>query len=181
MTKAKVENQSSHWLSEALFSTACAALPLVSIDVLVTRPGTHGRELLLGLRNNRPAQGWWFTPGGRIRKNEPLATAMSRVAQDEIALNPDWLSRTIMLGAWDHFYPDSAFDPDTSTHYINLPYVLHLTREEAQSVQPTFGKDLQHDAWMWMPIFDAFTDSRVHSYVKAVLNRLIESVPNCNR
>ena len=174
MTEGNVNNQSSQWLSEDLFRTACAALPLVSIDLLVTRPSTQGREVLLGLRNNRPAQGWWFTPGGRIRKNEPLATAMSRLALEEIGLHPDWLHRTILLGAWDHFYPDSAFDPDISTHYINLPYALHLTQVEAQTVQPATGKDFQHESWMWLPISDALTDVRVHAYVKAGLSRLRE-------
>ena len=69
MTNGNEVSQSNYWLSKESFSLACAALPLVSIDLLVTRPGTQGKELLLGLRNNRPAQGWWFTPGGRIRKN----------------------------------------------------------------------------------------------------------------
>jgi colanic acid biosynthesis protein WcaH len=132
--------------------------------------------LLLGLRNNRPAQGCWFTPGGRIRKNEPLAKAMSRLALDEIGLHPNWLNRTIMLGAWDHFYPDSAFDPGISTHYINLPYALHLTEEEAQTVQPSFGKNLQHEAWMWMSVSDAFEDKTVHAYVRAVLDKLNNSL-----
>jgi colanic acid biosynthesis protein WcaH len=91
------------WLSEELFRTACGALPLVSIDLLVTRPGQKGRELLLGLRNNRPAKGWWFTPGSRIPKSEALPSAMRRVAQDEIGLNPELLGRTRLLGAWDHF------------------------------------------------------------------------------
>ncbi|WP_370701703.1 NUDIX domain-containing protein [Thauera phenylacetica] len=50
------------------------------------RSGPAGPELLLGLRNNSPAKGWWFTPGGRIRKNEPLYDAQCRVAKDEIGL-----------------------------------------------------------------------------------------------
>jgi len=81
MMQAENVNQvatTNPWLSEAVFSTACAALPLVSIDLIVIRQGDQGRELQLGLRNNRPVQGWWFTPGGRIRKNEPLASALQR-------------------------------------------------------------------------------------------------------
>lgn len=160
------------WLSPGTFSSACAALPLVSIDLMVTRPGENGRELLLGLRNNRPAQGWWFTPGGRIRKNEPLATALRRIADEEIGLNLDWLSRTQLLGAWDHFYPDSAFDPAVSTHYVNLPHALHLTEDEARAVQPPFGQGLQHQEWTWLSLAKASTDKRVHGYVRAVLPQL---------
>jgi len=172
MRKTEADGQASQWLSEEVFSSACAALPLVSIDLMITRPGNQGRELLLGLRNNRPAQGWWFTPGGRIRKNEPLPTALRRVAREEIGLNLDWLSRAQLLGARDHFYPDSAFDPGVSTHYVNLPHALHLTQDEAQAVQPPSGQGLQHQTWMWITVAQACTDERVHGYVRMVLPRL---------
>jgi colanic acid biosynthesis protein WcaH len=169
MNKSKLDDKTNQWLSEGNFSSACAALPLVSIDFMITRPGQQGRELLLGLRNNRPAQGWWFTPGGRIRKNEPLSTALRRVAREEIGLNLEWLSRAQLLGAWDHFYPDSAFDTGVSTHYVNLPHALHLTENEAQAVQPPLGQEVQHQTWMWMPVAQASTDERVHEYVRVVL------------
>ncbi len=162
------------WLSEDVFSTACGALPLVSIDLMVTRPGDQGRELLLGLRNNRPAQGWWFTPGGRIRKNEPLEITMRRVAQDEIGLNPEWLERAQLLGAWDHFYADSAFDANTSTHYVNLPHAVLLSGDEAQTLMLPVGSSSQHLEWQWMSIAEAKDHPRVHAYVQAVLGRLID-------
>jgi colanic acid biosynthesis protein WcaH len=169
MNKTEIDGPTSQWLSEEVFSSACAALPLVSIDLMLTRPGDQGRELLLGLRNNRPAQGWWFTPGGRIRKNEPLPNALRRVAQDEIGLNIEWLSRAQLLGVWDHFYPDSAFDQCVSTHYINLPHALHLTEDEAQAVRPPSGQGLQHQTWMWMSVAQASADECVHEYVRMVL------------
>jgi colanic acid biosynthesis protein WcaH len=179
MLMVQVENsnqvpETNPWLSEEVFSTACAAIPLVSVDLMVTRPGQQGRELLLGLRNNRPAQGWWFTPGGRIRKNEALASAMRRVAQDEIGLDPESLGRAQMLGAWDHFYPDSAFDANISTHYVNLPYAVHLCGDEAQTLKLPIWNGSQHLEWRWIPITEAQNNERVHAYVRAVLGRLLE-------
>ena len=50
--------------------------PLVSVDLVLVRGGA---EILFGLRNNRPAQGSWFVPGGAIRKGEPRAAALQRV------------------------------------------------------------------------------------------------------
>ncbi len=67
------------------FAAAVAALPLVSLDWVLTNPDG---QLLLGQRLNAPARGWWFTPGGRIRKNEALAHALQRVACDELGLAP---------------------------------------------------------------------------------------------
>ncbi len=164
------------WLSEAVFSTACSALPLVSIDLMVTRPGDQGRELLLGLRTNRPAQGWWFTPGGRIRKNEPPVIALQRVAQEEIGLNTEWLCRAQLLGAWDHFYLDSAFSTQVSTHYVNLPHVLYLTRQEALVLCPPYGEDMQHKAWEWVLVTKVKADNRVHEYVRSVMDELNQSL-----
>lgn len=113
-------------------------------------------------------------PWSRIRKNEALASAMHRVAQDEIGLNPEWLGRAKLLGAWDHFYPDSAFDADISTHYVNLPHAVHLSADEAQTLKLPIGNGSQHLQWRWMPITEAQNDEQVHAYVRAVLGLLLD-------
>lgn len=150
-------------LPMAEFSAACAALPLVSIDLVVTNPAG---QLLLGLRNNAPARGWWFTPGGRIRKNEPLADARLRVALDELGLPAAALERAVPMGAWDHFYPDSAFDARVSTHYVNLPLWLALTRDEEQGLELPQGPGEQHAKWQWLALDQAASDASVHAYVR---------------
>lgn len=45
-------------------------MPLVSIDLMIKNAQD---QMLWGRRNNRPAQGYWFVPSGRICKNEGLA------------------------------------------------------------------------------------------------------------
>ena len=157
-----------NWLSTETFTDACSALPLVSMDLMITRPGENGEELLLGLRNNRPAQGWWFTPGGRIRKNEPLHEAMQRIAVSELNLAASLLPRVTLLGAWDHFYPDSAFSPTVTTHYVNLAHWLRLEGVEAQAIDAPEGAEHQHTAWQWMPLEKAAQDETVHEYVRVV-------------
>ncbi|MFC4195069.1 NUDIX domain-containing protein [Novosphingobium lubricantis] len=54
------------------------ATPLIAIDLIV--PNEDG-GYLLGHRVNRPAQGFWFVPGGRIHKNERLDDAFRRIAR----------------------------------------------------------------------------------------------------
>lgn len=159
-------------LSPEKFASACSALPLVSIDWVVTNP--HG-ELLLGLRNNAPARGWWFTPGGRIRKNEPLATAKNRIVLEELGLCETTLSRARLMGAWDHFYPDSAFDPAVSTHYVNLPHWLPLSAEEASALSLPQGADQQHVRWQWLPLDQAVRAETVHPYVRLYAQWLLDN------
>jgi colanic acid biosynthesis protein WcaH len=162
------------WLSAETFTNACAALPLVSIDLFITRPGPDGDELLLGMRNNRPAQGWWFSPGGRIRKNEPLHAALHRIATGELNLATELLPRAALLGAWDHFYADSAFSPAVSTHYVNLAYSLRIDDAEASMIEAPAGADHQHAAWQWIPLERARQSASVHENVQAVAKLLCE-------
>jgi len=158
-------------LSDSEFTRAVAALPLVSIDICVTSPNG---ELLLGKRNNAPARGWWFTPGARIRKNEAIADALVRVLRDELALPDTMAARATLMGAWDHFYPDSAFDANTSTHYVNLPHWLQLTQAEIDAWRPPQGGLEQHAQWQWWPLGSAAQDPSVHAYVQPYARWLSE-------
>lgn len=63
------QQQTEGWLDATTFETVVASTPLISIDLLVKN---KKGEYLLGLRNNRPAQGYWFVPGGRIQKTKHL-------------------------------------------------------------------------------------------------------------
>lgn len=153
------------FLSANDFAAAVAALPLVSLDWVLTNP--RG-ELLLGQRLNAPARGWWFTPGGRIRKNEALAQALQRVAHDELGLAAaragPLLARAQLMGAWDHFYPDSAFSPSASTHYVNLPHWLALSWDEVARLALPVGE--QHSAWQWLPLAEIAQYPLVHPHVQ---------------
>ena len=63
------------------FAQVIDRTPLVSLDLLVENG--HG-EFLLGLRTNRPAQGFWFVPDGKVRKGETLAQAFERLTLAEL-------------------------------------------------------------------------------------------------
>lgn len=54
---------------------------LFSIDLVVL---DAQNRILVGERINRPAQGYWFVPGGRVYKNEPLKKAFERICSDEL-------------------------------------------------------------------------------------------------
>jgi colanic acid biosynthesis protein WcaH len=165
----------SVWLSPEQFAAACGALPLVSVDLYLIRETTNGRELLLGRRNNHPAQGWWFTPGGRIRKNEPLLQAMRRIADDEVGATEWSLEHVQFVGVWDHFYNDSAFDAHVSTHYVNLAYWLPMSADAVSGLRLPAGIEAQHAGWQWMPLGLAAEDESVHENVRAVVRSIISN------
>lgn len=157
-------------LPEVEFATALAALPLVSVDWVVSNPAG---AVLTGQRLNAPARGSWFTPGGRVRKGEPLAEALVRVAVDELGasaaslLNGGWLGRAQLMGAWDHFYSDSAFSDATPTHYVNLPHWLALSWCEAAALASALPIGDQHSSWRW--VSPGSPGVAVHAHVKPYL------------
>ena len=109
-------------LDSVLFSSIVAKTPLVSID-LVVRNGSG--EILLGQRTNRPAQGMWFIPGGRIRKDESIQNAFLRLSREELGAAVP-VDEAQILGVYEHFYPDNFSGDGFSTHYVALGYQLTL-------------------------------------------------------
>jgi colanic acid biosynthesis protein WcaH len=147
------------WLQDSDFISAVGALPLVSVDLVVVN--AMG-QLLLGQRRNAPARDWWFTPGGRVRKNEAFASCMQRVAISELGLKACDLRGARLMGVWDHFYEDSAFSSEVSTHYVNLPHLLCLEHAMDLDALPLD----QHSGWRWQDPQDAALAEDVHPYVR---------------
>jgi len=95
--------------------------PLVSIDLVIE--DSQGK-VLLGKRTNRPAQGYWFVPGGRIRKNETIAEAITRISSTEFGIDLS-INDVQLFGAYDHIYDDNYLGEDgVNTHYVVLAYRL---------------------------------------------------------
>ena len=90
-------------LEQDKFLSIVAATPLVSIDLILR--SERGR-VLLGRRVNRPAQGFWFVPGGRIRKNERIKDALRRISRAELGIE---IEHAELTGVFDHIYEDNYF------------------------------------------------------------------------
>ena len=137
-------------------------LPLVSVDLVLVRGGT---EILLGLRTNRPAQGSWFVPGGRILKDEPRADALKRVAARELGIANIAGLKPLLLGVFEHFYPDCfAGDIGVSTHYVVIAH-----RIDVPLGFEVPGCDNQHAELRWWPIAEAAASADVHRYTRDYL------------
>jgi colanic acid biosynthesis protein WcaH len=143
-------------LNDSDFLRIVEATPLVSIDLIV-RNGQG--EVLLGRRTNRPAQGMWFVPGGRIRKNERVADALRRISRRELGVE---LAEAKLLGVFDHIYPDNFLGaPDVNTHYV----VLGMEAPWPNSASVT--TDEQHDEFRWWTAAEILASDKVHENTKA--------------
>jgi len=139
-------------LDDATFKTIIESASLISIDILLKKDG----KVLLGKRINKPAQGYFFSTGGRINKNESIDSAMAHIAKNELNIELKYIPK--FIGIFEHFYDDSIYK-DVSTHYVNLAYeyevkeVLNLPTE-------------QHDEYRWFTIDELLQSTQVHKYTK---------------
>ena len=139
-------------LDNQTFKTVINSTPLISIDLLVKKDN----KILLGQRINKPAQGYLFSIGGRVYKNETINSAMMRIAKTELNIELKLIPK--FIGVFEHFYDDSIYQ-NVSTHYVNLAYEIEI--EEALNL-PTE----QHNEYLWLTIDELLKNKQVHKYVK---------------
>ena len=140
-------------LNPETFKTVINSTPLISIDLLVKKDN----KILLGKRINKPAQGYLFSIGGRVYKNESIQQATARIAKDE--LNISLKLTPSFIGVFEHFYDDGIYK-DVSTHYINLAYEVDINNEMLNLPND------QHNEYQWLSIDELLNSKQVHKYVK---------------
>ena len=151
------ENKPASWLDRDTFRQIVSGTPLISIDLIVRNE--HG-QVLLGQRLNRPAQGYWFVPGGRVRKDERLADAFYRLTQEELGRALP-LSDACFLGPFEHFYNDNFSGSDFSTHYVVLGYAVTLQSDVLLELP-----EVQHGAYRWFDTDELMQSDVVHAHTK---------------
>lgn len=143
------------FLDKSTFTTVIDSTPLVSIDLVVVDNEGHA---LLGERLNRPAQDYWFVPGGRITKNESLADAFKRLTLNELG-EAFSIADAELLGPYDHFYDDYVFGEEVNTHYVAIAYVLKLTQPLSK-----LPMDIQHGDYRWFSKAELLNSESVHKH-----------------
>lgn len=135
------------------WATIVGNVPVVSVDLVVRR----GDRVALGRRQNDPAKGEWFVPGGRLRKHERLTDAVHRLAREELGLDVEIERR---LGVYEHFYDTSDVPGSDGKHYVPVAFLVTTTEGE-------LATDDQHDALEWFtPPFEGLD---LHPYVHQYL------------
>jgi colanic acid biosynthesis protein WcaH len=140
-------------LSPDDFHSVVPLAPLVSIDLIIRN--ARG-EVLLGLRNNEPAKGFYFVPGGIIVKQERLHAGFARILKRETNYDAS-LEDARLLGVYEHFYDANSFgDENFGMHYVSCWRMsLSLPRRLYSNLTPWWGER------------DLLVSDRVHENTKA--------------
>jgi colanic acid biosynthesis protein WcaH len=139
-------------IPDSLYQQIHSSMPIPCVDAVII----HDGQVLLGQRNNKPAQGQWWLPGGRVRKGETLQAAITRKVKEETGLNLETIKQ---IGTGETIFPDGPFGEPT--HTINT-YFLAIPHTPI-----TLIPDLQHDNLQW------FSDlpENIHPYVSTCINQ----------
>jgi colanic acid biosynthesis protein WcaH len=141
------------------FRDVVLSTPLISIDFLVKN---SQQQYLLGQRINRPAKGYWFVPGGRIRKDESITQAQIRLLSEELGI-VSVIKCIEPLGIYEHFYKDSFVCESESTHYVVLCYQL------ISDIDISTLPNNQHNSYQWFSEEELLNSDIVHQYTKDYL------------
>lgn len=135
------------YVADEDWATVVRNVPIVSIDLVVLAPTTPSAGapasadadewgVVLARRENEPARGEWFVPGGRVHKGERLTEAVQRVARAELGAG---VTVERELGVYEHFYDAADVEDAGGKHYVPTAYVVRTTDE-------SFELDDQHSA-----------------------------------
>ena len=127
------------WIDEPLYSEIKKVMPLPCVDLLIVNKG----RLLLMKRNNAPAKGLWFTPGGRIYRGETLEAAVRRVLKKETGLAPDSFKQ---VGTMSHIWPEAQT--------ITVFYKVNVSTDVPEM-------NIEHDEYKWIKE----VDDDLHLYI----------------
>ena len=140
------------WIPDSTWEEIVAHAPIPSVDLVVDCVD----GVLLARRQNEPARGEWFVPGGRVQKGEPIRETVHRVAREELGVD---VAIEEELGTYDHFYETADVSDAGGKHYVAHGYRV---TPESKSIE----LDDQHDDSDVFPTDDL---PELHPYVQAYL------------
>lgn len=140
-------------VSDDIWGAVVRNVPIPSVDLIVRTNG----GILLARRQNEPAKGEWFVPGGRVQKGEKLTDTVMRVAKIELGVK---VNIEQQLGAYDHLYAESDIPKSGGKHYVAHGYVVSPESE-------SFELDSQHDQ---VRVFTEDNLPELHKYVKKYID-----------
>lgn len=115
------------FIQEALYNKIVNVLPIACVDLLVR----DEREMILMLRrNDEPAKGEWWFPGGRIHYHESRKDAVARILERECSLKTELITE----GKTFELIFDTESKLSHSSHGITTLYEIGVGKNNLVTV-----------------------------------------------
>ena len=69
-----------HWIPASTYRAFLERMPIACVDIAIV----HRGAVLLVKREDAPAKGQWWVPGGRVHKGETMRETAGRKALEEV-------------------------------------------------------------------------------------------------
>ncbi|MBN1672718.1 MAG: NUDIX domain-containing protein [Kiritimatiellae bacterium] len=129
----------ANWIPQELYNQILENVPIPCVDIAIVAGGA----VLLVKREDPPAKGEWWVPGGRVLKGEMMRDTAVRKARDEvgIACNVGPIIHTAetifpdgpngipvhSINSCFFMYPvDKAFKPELDDHHTDSKWVSQI-------------------------------------------------------
>lgn len=141
-------------IKESLYKKIQEVLPICCVDIVILN---KKKQFLLLKRNNEPAKGLWWIPGGRILKGELIEKAVLRKAKEETGLD---VKIKKMMGVKETIFKKGVFGK--SVHTINIIFLVLAKKDNVKM-------DKQNSEYKWF----AKIEKSFHPYIKQFINQAI--------
>jgi len=135
------------WIEEKLYLKIREVMPIPTVDAIATHKG----KFLLMLRNKAPVKGFWWVPGGRIRRGESLEEAVLRELREETGLEGRIIRR---VGVINQIFPE--------IHTISVFFHIEVEDEKVQLNE-------EHSAYKWF----SKLPKDAHPYLKTMITQTL--------
>jgi len=154
----------SQFIEEELYKRIIEKIPIPTVDIVIFSKDL--KRVLLFKRENDPAKGVYYTPGGRIFKEEEPIECAVRKMKEELSL--DAVETDLRYGgAIFERFENCFFSEEIGASFMNMFYYFILEDER------NLRLDSQHSESMWFEV----SDKNIFHYVK---RKIVESLKRIN-
>jgi colanic acid biosynthesis protein WcaH len=107
----KTESNKNNFIPGDIYDEIKKLMPIVSVEALIIKDNA----LMFLRRENQPAKGEWWFPGGGIRKGESLEQALRREVTEETGLE---ISSYKLINVYSRIFPER--------HDITIAYLCKI-------------------------------------------------------
>ncbi len=141
----------SNWIPQDVYNQILENMPIACVDIAIVADGS----VLLVKRGDKPAQGDWWVPGGRVVKGELMRETAMRKAQEEVGIE---CHVGPIVHTAETIFPDGP--NDIPVHSINSCFFMYPASKNFDT-----NLDTHHEEFMWV---DHIPDG-LHPYVDQCL------------
>lgn len=142
----------TNFIPQEFYNQILENMPIACVDIAIVAEGA----VLLVKRNDAPAKGEWWLPGGRVRKGEMMKETAARKAREEVGIE---CHVGPIVHTAETIFPDG---PDgIPVHSINACFFLYPVNKDFK-----VNLDNHHEETKWINSIP----EGLHPYVKHCLH-----------